>query len=109
MRLPRGMTKRGRTFYWRTQADNRDKLVSLGQDYHDALRRFADIKTRGIPAPKVTVAVAVERWLETRVATGRNAYNLRKTRVRADRYLKRFMGHMLLSKVKSDTIALARC
>jgi hypothetical protein len=91
-----------RTFYYRTQAGGADKAVSLGQDYHEALRRFADIKTRGLPAPKLTMAAAIEQWLVVRVATGRNPHNLRKARARAEKYTKPYMGRLLLSKVTAN-------
>ncbi len=101
-KLPRGMYRRGPAFYYRDQSGDRDKRISLGRDYQDALRKFAELQAGHTPPQKLTVAAAVERWLETRVAASRNAHNRNKARARAERYLKRFMGNLLLQKVTAN-------
>jgi integrase len=47
----------------------------------------------------MTVAVAAKRWLETRVKTGRNEKGQRMSAVRVEKYLKPYMGHLLIAKV----------
>ena len=51
-----------------------------------------------------TVAAAADRWLATRIATGRNTQNQRKARARAEIYLKPFMGRQLLTKVTANDL-----
>lgn len=46
-----------------------------------------------------TVAIAVEEWLATRIATGRNVHNQRQARARARIYLLAFMGDLPLREV----------
>ena len=45
---------------------------------------------------RITVASAVEEWLATRIATGRNVHNQRQARARAGVYFVPFMGPMAL-------------
>jgi integrase len=53
---------------------------------------------------RLTVAAAADRWLATRIATGRNPHNQRKARARAEIYLKPFMGHRPITTVTADDL-----
>ena len=61
-------------------------------------------RSTGLTDIHLTVAAAADRWLATRIATGRNAHNQRKARARAETYLKPFMGQQLLTKVTANDL-----
>lgn len=59
-------------------------------------------RNRRVRAAELTVADAVEQWLMTRIATGRNVHNQRKARARAEKYLEPYLGRMLLRQVTAN-------
>ncbi|UCE03228.1 MAG: hypothetical protein JSW67_03290 [Candidatus Latescibacterota bacterium] len=71
-RLPKNVYRRGKAYYYRSQAGGQDRRVSLGTDYNQAMQQYARIAWNGGPMPRMTVQAAADRWLETRIATGRN-------------------------------------
>lgn len=97
-RLSRGMFRRGKAYYVRDQRGGRNRRVSLGRDYAEAMCRYSDFMARGMPAPRLTVAAAAGRWLETYIATRRTPRDQRLARTQAERYLEPFLGHMLLGR-----------
>ncbi len=105
-RLPKGMFRRGRAFYLRDRRRGGDSWVRLADDYTEALNRFQEFKREGVPrpTPRVTVAEMAERWLTTRVSTGRGEKDQRTARARVEKYLEPFMGHLLLTKVTGDDL-----
>lgn len=100
-KLPKGMFRRGSSFYIRERRGGKDRWISLGPDYPEALREHRAIRRRGEPVAGVraTVAQVADRWLANRISTGRNERGQRLARVRVEKYLTPFMGHLLVSKV----------
>jgi integrase len=103
-KLPKGMYRRGHSFYMRDRSGGRDVRRSLGSDRDEAIRRHRHIKARGRPlkACCTTVSEASKRWLATRIATGRNEKGQRLAAARVRLYLEPFMGHMLIEKVSPE-------
>lgn len=106
-KLPKNMVKRGRMYYFRDKAGGRDRRVSLGSDYGEALIRLRSLKTHGVPVAG-TVEEAARRWLSSYVPTVRRKedWNLAEQRVRD--YLNPFLGHFLLSKVSREDLRAYR-
>lgn len=105
-RLPRGMFRRGRSFYVRDRRRGGDHWVSLGDDYELAQQKYRALKRQVVPvvSSKVTVADIAKRWLATRVATGRDEKGQRLAAKRVDKYLNPFVGHVLVSKVTGEDL-----
>jgi integrase len=100
-KLPKGMFRRGKAFYVRDRQGGKDRWLSLGSDYPEALRQLRAVRRRGeaVAGVRATVSQVAERWLANRISTGRNERGQRLARVRVDKYLVPFMGHLLVSKV----------
>jgi integrase len=84
------MHREGRPRPWKGRREERQE------------RRRRRQRTGPPSGQKLTVAAAAEKWLETRIAVGRNAHNRRVARARAEMYLKRFMGHLPLQNVTAN-------
>jgi len=103
-RPPKGMFRRGKSWYMRLRDGYRDKWVSLGPDFKEAKSRFWEIMDEGDVPVKITVANAVERWLETYIATARNERGQELARRRAQLYLLPALGHRMLRDVRKDDL-----
>lgn len=105
-RPPRGIFKRGRSYYMRLRDGGRDRWVSLGKDLGEASRRFHEIKSGAVePARRsVTVATAAQQWLDKYCATRRDKRYASVTARRVEMYLAPFMGFKLLGKVQPDDV-----
>jgi integrase len=111
-KLPEGMTKRrypnGTTmFVYRERRNGQDIRRSLGSDYQEALRQYHRLEAGGI-APRITVAAAADRWLRTRIATGRNTKGRKLAAHRARTYLLRYFAGRRLSSVTPDDLRAYR-
>lgn len=103
MKLPRGLFKRGRSYVSRIRRGGMDRWVSHGTDRGLAIVRHHELMAAGtVPLGRMTVADAARRWLETYVATARNAKNRRDATTRVRKYLGAFMGGKLLSRLTGD-------
>lgn len=108
MKLPKGMFRRGRSYYIRLFEGGGDKWVSLGGDLEEARKRL-DKLHRGEPiAPRLTVAQACERWLESYVRTARNPKGQRLARCRVRRYFVPLLGEKPLGEVTGDDLRAYR-
>ena len=103
-RSPKGVFRRGRSWYVRLHKGGKDRWISLGTDYQEACRKLRRIKTDESDAAPITVLEAARMWLETYVQTTRNPKNQVITRRRVELYLKPFLGTFLLSKVRADDL-----
>jgi integrase len=105
-KLPKGMYKRGRSYYMRDRTAGRDVRRTLGSDREDAIRRFRQIRRSGRPltASRTTVAGAAKRWLSTRIATGRNEKGKKLAEARVRLYLEPFMGHIVVERVNDERL-----
>ncbi len=107
-KLPRGMFKRGSSFYTRIHRGGRDRWVSLGGSYEHACRRLQELRgfegQGSLPDPSASVRMVAKTWLAVRVATSRNERGLRLARTRVEKYLEPYMGTMKLSSVTPDDL-----
>ncbi len=108
--MPRrkGIFKRkGRNqWYAHVYANGKDHMVALGTD-----AKAAGVRLKALQAPgaftepnQMTVNEAVDRWITLYVQVHRNEAGQRLALFRANTYLKKFMGAMLLSKVGPDDL-----
>lgn len=104
-KLPRGMFRRGPSFYTRLRSGGADRWVSLGSDLDEARRRLQELRSgRLTPSGRVTVREAALEWLETYVRTARSPANvvLAGRRVRA--YLEQYLGFKLVGRVTPEDL-----
>ncbi len=107
-KLPRGMFRRGRSFYTRLFGGGRDRWLSLGKDYEEACTRLLRIRNGEEPLGRTTVAEACERWLQGYVRTARNADGQKLVETRLRRYLVPFMGWKRVTSVTGDDMRAYR-
>ena len=107
-RSPKGMFRRGRSWYVRLRKQGKDRWVSLGPDYQEACRKLRRIRSGDEPLLRSTVAGAVEKWIETYVQTARNRKGVKLAQARLARYLVPALGWKLLGKVTSDDLRTYR-
>lgn len=98
------MFKRGRVFYARYRRAGKTVWKSLSADRGEAERMFRRMRADDAPSSSLTVKAAAERWLETRIATGRNEEGLTLARARVKKYLTPFFGSQLLSRVEREDL-----
>lgn len=103
-RLPQGMFRRQAVYYVRIRRDYRDRWVSLGRDFAEALRRYRDVTRPEAPAGRTPVHEAASRWLATYVRNARNPKGLRITERRVELYLREFFRHRDLGAVTGDDL-----
>ena len=99
-KLPRNMVKRGKSYYFRQVVGGRVKRISLGTDYDEAHQEFKRLQRDGVRfGPELTVEAASKEWFKTYVPNARNAYGIKQTDDRLERFLIPFMGHLMLHKL----------
>ncbi len=107
-RPPKGMFRRGSSWYVRFQQAGRDRWMSLGDDFGEAWRRLRRLRQDAFERRRdevtETVADAAARWLDLRIATGRNPKGQALARVRVETYLTPFLGDRRLARVKPDDL-----
>src|SRR5262245_39391136 len=108
MKLPKGMFRRGRSFYVRLFAGGQDRWIGLGRDLVGARERLAKLRAGEPIKPRITMADASERWLEHYVRTARNPKGQRLARSRVRRYLVPLLGGKLLGEVNPDDLRAYR-
>jgi integrase len=108
VRMPKGMFKRGGSYYVRLYAGGREKWVSLGRDLGEATKRLHRLRAGEQVTERITVALACERWLEGYVRTARNGDGQKLAAVRASKYLLPFLGSRLLSKIGTEDLRAYR-
>ena len=107
-RLPRGMFRRGSSYYVRLREGGTDEWHSLGSNYQRACRQRLEL-LRGQRRPDIcpdtrTVSQAAREWLSVYVKVARRPYGLRQAASRVERYLDPFLGPMLAARVVSDDL-----
>jgi integrase len=103
-KLPKGMFRRGSSYYVRRRKGGRDRWVSLGRDYTLACEKLKEPRSESPPLTRITVSAALESWLGAYVATARNPQNQKLARQRVDNFLGRYLGQMLVAKVTADDL-----
>lgn len=101
---PKGMFKRGPSWFVRDRRGGRDKWICLGRDFQEASRKYRRFKQGDAPLSDSSVRDAVERWLSTYVRVHRNEKNQQLARQRATTYLSEFMGYKPVSRVTPDDL-----
>jgi len=104
-KLPKGMFRRGRSFYVRRREKGKDRWHCLGSDYEDACRKLRQVRT--LPErtiAQLTVERAAEEWSRTYVPNARSPYGIKQTKARIERFLEPFLGHLLLHKLRSQDL-----
>jgi integrase len=101
--LPRGMFKRGPSYYMREWADGKDRRRSLGTDYARAVDAFDRIR-RGVEVSggAITLDAAFGVWIEKVMPTRRTEQGVHDIRSRYYRLTGRFMGHMPVDAIRPD-------
>jgi integrase len=104
-KLPKGLFRRGSSFYVRVQRDYRRVWRSLGADYETACTRLRALKRdEPVAISRTRVKDAAERWLETYVATRRAPRNMQMARRRAEMYLYPFLALKPLERVTAQDL-----
>jgi integrase len=104
-RLPRGVYRRGKSFYIRTWNGGRERRRSLGTDFTRALELYHRIKGGDDRvAVRGTVAEFGERWIDVSVKTRRTERGVREARSRFHRLFRRFAGHLPIDRLMPDDI-----
>ena len=91
-RLPRGMFRRGRSYYVRLFANYRERWVSLGSDLKAAKSKLKKVRQGEIaPRPRVEkVEQAAVQWLNSYVRTARNEKGQTLAEARVEQFLTPF-------------------
>ena len=76
-KLPKGMFKRGRSFYIRDRKGGRDRWISLGTDYGDAVHRVRLMRRGEHIAPDMQTTVSQPNLDTTLVPSETKAYGRR--------------------------------
>lgn len=103
-RPPKGLFKRGKSWYVRLYSGGTERWVSLGKDYQEACRKLREIRSKGAPEAGLTVAQGAERWLTNYIATARNGKGQRLAADRVEQYLIPHLGFRLMSRVTADDL-----
>lgn len=104
-KLPKGMFKRGRSYYVRLSVQGKDTWRSLGQEFGEACRQLSRIRAGETPlGERTTVGEAAKRWLSTYVATARSPKNQVTTAARVRQYLDRFFEFVPIVRVGPDHV-----
>ena len=101
---PKGMFRRGKSWYVRLYSGSSERKISLGPNFQEACKEYRRIKKGDLPVSGLNVGQAADRWLETYVRIARNAQNQRLATRRAEMYLKPAMGYKLIWRVSTEDI-----
>jgi integrase/recombinase XerD len=108
-RLPKGMFRRGSSFYVRLYQGRKERWVNLGRDLEEARGQLKTIrKGDWQPASRLTVSEAATRWLDSYVATARNEKGQLLAEARVKQFLEPFLGYKLLHKVTGEDLRAYR-
>jgi integrase len=104
-KLPKGMFRRGPSWYVRLWREGQDQWVCLGEDFQEAKETLKGVRRGETPVRGgSTVRDVAERWLKLYVPTARGEKQVRMSVTRVSKYLAEFMGHRPLVAVKPDDI-----
>ena len=103
-RLPKGMFRRGRSYYVRLRKNHTDRWVSLGPDYDEASRTLRQIRAGTMPAEKIRVESTVRQWLDTYIRNARNAEGNRLAGRRVELYFLKFFRYRELTSITADDL-----
>ncbi|GFO81567.1 MAG: hypothetical protein A49_11940 [Methyloceanibacter sp.] len=69
---PKGMFKKGPSWYFRNRSRGRDQWINLGRDFQGACRRYRELRGQELPETRLTVVQAAQSWLQGYVRVSRN-------------------------------------
>lgn len=101
-KLPKGMFRRGQSFCVRLHVGGWERWRSLGDDYRHACRRLRELRKGEVLTPRISVALAGKRWLESYIRTARNERGHRLAADRVEQFLVPFFGLRMLEKVSGE-------
>lgn len=102
---PKGVFRRGRSWYVRLREGGSDRWMCLGPDYQEALRRLRRLPRGGRPlGARSTVAEAAVQWVATYVRTARDAKGVGIVESRVRRYLTPALGAKPVERVTADDL-----
>lgn len=108
-KLPKGMFKRGRSFYVRRREGGKDRWHHLGSDYEDSCRELRKLRRQGERTiTHLTVHKAAEEWFRTYVQNARSQYGIKQTAARIERFLEPFLGHLFLHRLSPQDLRAYR-
>jgi integrase/recombinase XerD len=107
-RPPKGMFRRGRSWYLRIYAGGRDRWISLGTDFDLALISYRRIKAGTVVSGRLTVADLAAKWIDTYIATARNAQGRGLAASRARKYLLPALGGRVAASISADDLRAYR-
>jgi len=105
---PKGMFRKGRSWYHRIRTGGKDDWCCLGPDFSEACRKYRGIRGGEVPPARVTVADAAKQWTETYVQVHREPKSAKLACRRVELYLKPALGFMILGRVKPDDLRAYR-
>lgn len=105
-KLPKGMYRRGRSFYGRLYQGGREVRRTLGEDYEAACRTMRAMRQQGreVPLHRTPIKNIVPRWLDTAIRNGRNTKGVLDATTRARKYLLPHLGELLLERVTQNDL-----
>jgi integrase len=103
-RVPKGMFKRGRSWYVRLFDNGTDRWISLGSEFEEATRTLRKLRAGDLPVARLSVCDAAERWVATYCATARNPKGVNLARRRVALYLASFFRGRELSAVTPEEL-----
>src|SRR5512143_1878798 len=98
-KLPKGVYRNGKSFYFRKWDAGRDLWVPLGSDYEKARDKLRKLRSGDGPLATGTVRELAERWVATYVATMRTPHGRKQAAQRVRDYLGPSLGQKLVALV----------
>ena len=107
--MPKGMFKRGSSYYVRRRENGKDRWVSLGPDFAVACRALLRLRIGESARPQragegLKVSAAAGQWLESYIPTARAPKQQRLAESRVKRYLLPALGTTILGAVGPDDL-----
>ncbi len=91
-KAPKGVFKRGPSWYVRDQRGYRDRWICLGRDWDAAVRRCNEIRRSSALGHSRTVAELADHWQRDYLATRRKGTGARDAMRRVERYVLPLLG-----------------
>src|SRR5436190_2053817 len=101
MKLPKGMFRRGKSFYTRIRLDRGDRWISLGKNFGKARDQLQRVRDGSGAVSQLTIADVVAQWLSSYVRTARNVAGQQLAATRSKRYLIPRLGKQLLVTIQT--------
>jgi len=108
-KLPKGMFRRGGSYYLRRLEEGRDRWISLGPDYESACRKLSKVRRGEVPVQRGSTVVEVARsWLEAYCSTTRNEKFRGVTASSVEKYLGLYFHHRPVQYVRPNDVRMYR-